>query len=184
MLQKLNGAGLPNVYLLNGFDKQGAGETETIAYHAIDLLYIALARAICLRTSPLQSAEVRFLRRRLGISQEQIGAMCGKSSQAVAKWEKGQAVPIADGNLIRLAWLSRFSKKDLAPAVQRMATDSGDADGGDYVMTFTDGRWAEDRQHAVRAAYALAVGAMNGIKQTAYNAPDLAQLSFDKGTLV
>lgn len=100
--------------------------------------------------------------------------MCGKSAQAVAKWEKGQAVPVADGNLIRLAWLGQFSKKDLPKAVWQMSMESGDIDGGDYVMSFDGTDWVEDRQHVRQAALQQAVEAMRGIKQTAYTAPETA----------
>ena len=158
MLHHIQGVGLPNVYLKNGFSVEGTGRAQTVAYSNLDALYVAIARSIAYRGAPLTAAEFRFLRRRLGMSQAEAGAIVGKSNQAIAKWEKESApVPIADGKLLRLAWLARFARRELARAVDRMVRD-GDYPTGDYVFAFDGSKWVDD---AVRSVFLpLAVSAI------------------------
>jgi DNA-binding transcriptional regulator YiaG len=107
-LQRLQGAGLPNVYLENGFEVTGEGEERAIAIQNVGGLYAAIAEAICSSPATPTAAEFRFLRKRLSLSQEALGILLGKSGQAVAKWEKGETpVPTSDGVMTKLLWLSK-----------------------------------------------------------------------------
>lgn len=149
MLHRIEGVGLPNVYLKSGFTVEGSGDEQTVAYFNLDGLYVAIAHAVALRAAPLTASEFRMLRKRLGMSQEQAGAMVGKSSQAVAKWEKEKGpVPIADGKIMRLAWLSKYARRDLPRAVDQMAR-AGDYLAGDYVFAFDGKKWADDAPQSV-----------------------------------
>lgn len=148
-LHRFAGTGLPNVFLKNGYTFDGEGEDQVVAYLDLDGLYEALAATIARRLAPLTGAEFKFLRRRMAMSQEQAGAMVGKTNQAVAKWEKGQtAVPIAECNMMRLAWLSMHARRDLARAVDRMVL-ARDGLPGDYVFMLDGTRWTDDAANSV-----------------------------------
>lgn len=144
MFHRIAGTGLPNVFLMNGYAIDGSGEEQVITYLDLDGLYEAIAAAIANRRAPLTGAEFKFLRRRTGLSQEQAGQMVDKTDQAVAKWEKAQAaVPVADGNMMRLAWLNKHSRRHVAQAVDRMV-QSGSGDPGNYVFMHDGVHWHED----------------------------------------
>lgn len=159
-MHKLLGVGLLNIYLHNGFQIEGEGEEQTIAYKNLDGLYDAIARAIAIRSITLTGPELRFMRKRLGMTQQEIGALGGKSGQVAAKWEKGSLpVPLAEGKLIRLAWLTKYSRVDLFAAVRQLLHDStltGWSERCDYVFSFDGQRWVEDRIYAHVTAQAQA----------------------------
>lgn len=146
-MRKLKGTGLPNVYLLGGVDEAADG---SVAYSDLDGLYRALAGAIAMRTGALTGPELRFLRKRLDMTQDEVAALGDKSAQAVAKWEKEQApVPLAESTLLRLVWLERHSRRHLAAAVREFLAAPLEAAPCDYVMRFVDGEgWREDIAHA------------------------------------
>jgi transcriptional regulator with XRE-family HTH domain len=153
MFRRLSGVGLPHVYLASGFtvDSEGDGATS---YRELDGLYIAIARAIAMRPGRLTGAELRFLRKRMNLSQAQVGEIVGKTDQVVAKWEKGQLpVPKADGVDIRLRWLveARMAS-DLARAARRLTTAEDD-DGSQYVFAF-EGQWKDISTREVPAVLA------------------------------
>lgn len=153
MFHRIAGTGLPNVFLKNGYTVEGSGDEQVITYLDLDGLYEAMATAIANRRAPLTGAEFKFMRRRAGMSQEQVGAMVDKTNQAVAKWEKGQAaVPVAEGNMVRLAWLSVHSRRDVARAVDRMLL-AGDGDPADYVFRHDGAHWAEEKTNPMLEAH-------------------------------
>jgi len=174
-LHRLVGTGLPDVYLKNGFTVEGEGDEQLIAYTDLDGLYVALADVIARRAAPLVGVEFKFLRRRLGLSQEQAGAMVEKTNQAIAKWEKGQAtVPLADGNMMRLAWLCKHGRRDLARVVDRMVR-ANDALRGSYVFAHDGKKWVDDTVRSVfvpmvNVAYQEAAQVIESAKSTSSKA--------------
>ena len=148
-LHRIAGTGLPNVFLKNGYVLDGEGEDQVVSYVDLDGLYHSIAAAIACRSASLTGPEFRFLRRRSGMSQEQVGTMVGKTDQAVAKWEKGQtAVPVVDGNMMRLAWLSVHARRDLPRAVDRMRV-AYDGIAGSYVFTYDGAHWRDDAARSI-----------------------------------
>jgi DNA-binding transcriptional regulator YiaG len=158
-MKKLKGAGgLDNVYLTNGYDVDKYGST---AYADIDGLFDAIAGAIAMRPGALTGPQLRALRRSLGMTQDEVGALGGKSSQAVAQWEKGQAaVSLAESSLLRLIWLERHSKRHLSAAVRMLCTEGAEALPVDFVMSFQAGRWVEDIAMAHQLARERTAAAM------------------------
>jgi DNA-binding transcriptional regulator YiaG len=142
---RLVGAGLPNVYLANGYTITGEGEDREICIRNIDGLYAAIAEALCMSTATLTPAELRFLRKRLEVSQEALGAQLGKTSQAVAKWEKSETtIPVADSVMIKMLWLQRCRPQmSLAKAPLDASTPTKDR----YVFEISAvNTWAEQLQ--------------------------------------
>lgn len=158
MLHKITGVGLPNVYLTGGFVVEGAGDDETVAYADLEGLYFAIARQIALRATRLSGAELRFLRRRLGMTQGEAANLVDKTDQVLAKWEKDELpVPYADGAILRLRWLAEKSRRDLVKAAGVLTRLIATEPATHYVFAYENGRWAEDR---TISAFAIAGGVM------------------------
>lgn len=148
-LHRINGTGLSNVFLKNGYLLEGEGSGQTVSYADLDGLYEAIAFSIARRSAPLTGPELKFLRRRLGMSQEQVGAMVDKTNQAVAKWEKGTAtIPTADSHMMRLAWLTKYARREIARSVDRMV-QAREGVPGDYVYVHDGMRWTDDAANSV-----------------------------------
>ena len=132
---------------MNGVVEDDDGQ----AYEDIDGLLKAIARAVCFRPAhPLTTAELRFLRKRLRMSQQDVGNLGGKSAQGVALWEKGtRPVPLAESNLLRIMWLGKHSKKDLARWMQCLSSGQGADVLRDYVFRFSADGWKEDIDAAI-----------------------------------
>jgi DNA-binding transcriptional regulator YiaG len=152
----MRGAGLPNVFLTNGYRVDEA--RESTSYEDVDGLLHAITRAVAKRSYSLTAAELKFLRKRLRMTQDQIGALGGKTGQIAAQWEKGQKpVPVAESALVRLTWLARHAKRELANAVLEVGADSTSAVPCDYVFIHRENvGWAEDIESARVMAQAAA----------------------------
>ena len=142
MIQRLKGAGLPNVYLDGGTTIRDSGEGQTTAYADLDGLYKVIARAIAMRASTLNFNELKFLRKRLGMSQADVAALGGKDVQVAAKWEKGTLpVPKAEANLLRITALTKFgSSKDISKVAHQLTDEASTVDLP-YVFTFDGAKW-------------------------------------------
>lgn len=107
-------SGLMNVWLLNGYTirktKYGAG----VSIHDADGLHRALARMLANKPK-LTGAEVRFLRKEMGMSQRGLGELLGVTDQAVALWERKGRLPKTADRLLRLIYVEH--DKGNAPIV-------------------------------------------------------------------
>ena len=153
-LHKLIGSGLPNVYLHGGVATEGCADDLTVTYADLDGLYVAITRALALCSGPMESFELRFLRKRLGMSQSQVAALGDKTEQAVAKWEKGTShVPKAEASLLRLKAASRFgTRHDVVSAMARLENDAPQVDCAFMVFTFDGSKWTHSDAMALEFA--------------------------------
>lgn len=144
MLHRARGFGGIEVYLLGGVHFEGDAAESTTAYDDLDGLCFALARAIALRDSDMTGAEARYLRKRLGMSQVDLGALGGKSEQVAAKWEKGRLpMPKAEANLLRLRWLQSYLPAEVSSAVKRLTGSYQCEPQRPYSFGFSSGVWSE-----------------------------------------
>lgn len=81
-------SGLDNVYLLNAdlYECEGCGERLPIL-HRIEELHEAIARAIAFKPAPLSGAEIRFLRKELGLSARKWAALLHIDHTTLSRWE-------------------------------------------------------------------------------------------------
>ena len=103
--------GLENVYLVNGYTIKDTPYGEALSIHDIDGLHRAIGMYLIREKKTLTGPEARFLRHELDLSQRTLGELMDKSSQAVARWEKGTSK--IDGpadRLLRLLYVQRHSK--------------------------------------------------------------------------
>jgi DNA-binding transcriptional regulator YiaG len=95
------GAGLPNIYLLNGVtfeDDPDYGELVTI--HNLNGLHRAIGLQIVERPTPMTAGEFRFLRKQMKLTQAGLAARMRVSDQTIANYEKGKTQPgVADPHL-------------------------------------------------------------------------------------
>lgn len=98
--------GLDNVYLVNGFSIKETRYGQAVTIDDMDGLHRTIGRRLALKKKDLAGRELRFLRHELGLSQDRLGRLLGRTSQAVARWEKGQArITDPAQSLIRLLYL-------------------------------------------------------------------------------
>jgi DNA-binding transcriptional regulator YiaG len=112
-LHHYRGALLQNVWLENGYQRHKTKWGEGTSYCDIEGLSKAIAIELCVSNHRLTGDGVRFLRRRLELSQDQLGAELGCTGQAIAKWEKGEVamIPAASARLLRLIALAAIAPR-------------------------------------------------------------------------
>ena len=83
-------SGLPDVWLLNGVQREDTPDGPAVRIEDADGLHRELARAIVAVRQPIKASELRYLRRFLALSQASLAALLGISAQTVARWEKAE----------------------------------------------------------------------------------------------
>ena len=105
--------GLDGIYLLNGFELHTHDGEEYVSIKDVEGLHIAIGKYIVLHRKALVPQEVKFLRRTMEMTQEELAASLGKNSQSVARWEKGQNdIPGTEEKLLRLLFYARCVMTD------------------------------------------------------------------------
>ena len=101
--------GLPDVYLLSGYRLEVDDEGDSVLMvEDIDGLLTAIGADLVFNKKVLTGCDVRFLRKQLYLSQEELGLWLGTSDQTVARWEKGEAkMNGAADALLRLLFMER-----------------------------------------------------------------------------
>lgn len=101
--------GLNNVWLKSGYKTHETKYGTSFSYSDIDGLYRAIAIHLCHCRAAMTPDTLRFLRKRLELSQTELGEDFGYTSQAVAKWEKGTSkIPLTVSRLLYLLCLKKF----------------------------------------------------------------------------
>jgi putative transcriptional regulator len=117
------GAGLPNVYLQNGYELVDSPYGKGVVIHDLEGLHAVLGEIIVSSQGPLVGYEFRFLRTELELSQATLASLLGCDEQSVARWEKGKSkqVNAPAERLLRLLYQeTRMGKKKLAPLLERL----------------------------------------------------------------
>jgi len=113
MLQ-LETMGLPNVFLEDGFEHRETSEGRVLIVHDIAGLFAAIGEAVA-RKRDLTGAEVRFLRKRLELSQAELAGCLQTSEQTVSLWERGRVkIPGSESMLLRVLYLERMWREPSA----------------------------------------------------------------------
>lgn len=105
-------AGLPNVYLA-GIKYYVCGVCNWVKAEipSVGELMNALARALVEKNSPLTGAEIKFLRKRLGIRATDFANMISVTPEQVSRWENDKNPPSGSTDrFIRIAY--SFMSKD------------------------------------------------------------------------
>ena len=105
------GCGLPNVWLESGYELHETKWGQSVSIADSDGLFRAITLELCLSNHELDGNGVRFLRKRMELTQGDLGTLLGCTGQAVAKWEKGEvaSIPAAPARLLRLLVLKHIA---------------------------------------------------------------------------
>jgi putative transcriptional regulator len=100
---RYKGCGLPNVYLVNGYEEKTTAYGAAVTISDVEGLHAAIADQLVLKPVPLTPDEFRFLRTALEMSQKKLGESVGTSDQTIANWEKGNtSIDKAAETLLRM----------------------------------------------------------------------------------
>lgn len=114
--------GLDNVWLKNGYQTKSTSYGDAVSIHNIDGLHKAIACSIVKKPGQLTGKEFKFLRIEMDLSQSAIGVLMEKSSQSVAKWEKGQIpLPRLADKAIRDMYLESVGDSPIAGLLSELA---------------------------------------------------------------
>jgi DNA-binding transcriptional regulator YiaG len=134
--------GLDNVQLRNGFVVKQTPYGEAVAIQDVEGLHLAIGIMLAEKPGKLSGQEFRFLRKELGLSQENLGAILGNTDQAIAKWEKTNKIPLAPERLLRGIYLeAKTGEAGLMQGIKRI----NELDHELYTLSLRDeGKWEED----------------------------------------
>lgn len=89
-----------------------------MALGEVALLHQDIAQAILKKERTLRGAEIRFLRKHCGWSQEELASRLGVTEVTVSRWERG-ATPIGSANQVALRYLFTAPATSPPPPVHR-----------------------------------------------------------------
>jgi DNA-binding transcriptional regulator YiaG len=104
--------GLDDVYLVSGYEVEKTSEGEGISIKKLDELHKAIGCSLVKERKVLSGKELRFLRKQMELTQAELGAIVGRTSQAVARWEKGEgAISGAADVVLRLLFIEHAGNR-------------------------------------------------------------------------
>lgn len=105
-------SGLQNVWLKNGYVIRETPYGKGVSIHDIAGLHKVIGIAIA-RKPKLTGAELRFLRKEMGMSQAALALLVGSTDQNVSLWERRGRIPKTSDRLIRLLYAEHSSGKNV-----------------------------------------------------------------------
>lgn len=98
---RYTGAGLKNIYLVNGYQIRNTRYGKAVSVEDVEGLHQAIGLYLVENKSKLTGAELRFLRKEMDMSQKQLGQLIGINSQTIALWEKTGKVQAYGDRFVR-----------------------------------------------------------------------------------
>jgi len=134
-------SGLDDVVLLNGFTIEETEYGRGVSIDNIEQLHQAIALHIITTKKVLSAKEFLFLRREMGMTQEQLATALGIDGQTVARYEKGATPP--SGPADRL--VRHFYVLQLLPEqeLRQLLDEVKDAVSGDEIAPSAPARFQE-----------------------------------------
>lgn len=107
------GSGLPNVYLHSGVTiKDDPEHGRLVKIDKLPQLFYAIAFKLVLKNASLTGAEFRFLRKRMEMTQAELGKELSVSDQTVANYEKEKTAMGPADPAIRMFYLAHVADDD------------------------------------------------------------------------
>jgi DNA-binding transcriptional regulator YiaG len=107
-LYHYTGCGLDNIYLSNGYETKETPFGKGVTIKNLDGLHKAIMVDLIENKPNWTGAELRFIRKELGMTQKTLGMFVSRDAQTIALWEKDRhTVPEEASNIIRGIYLSR-----------------------------------------------------------------------------
>lgn len=102
------GCGLDNIYLADGYEIKKTPFGEGVTIHNLEGLHDCIMSDLVCNKPNWTGAELRFIRKEMGLTQKSLGLFVSRDAQTVALWEKDrQAVPDESTNILRGIYISR-----------------------------------------------------------------------------
>jgi len=133
-------SGLRNIWLANGYTVRKTKYGDGVSIHDVDGLHRAIAHAVANKPH-LTGAEVRFLRKEMGMSQRGLGELLGVTDQAVALWEKKGRLPRTADRLLRLIYVEHEGGNVPIRATIQRINDIDQHGDEQIIAEETKGRW-------------------------------------------
>ena len=133
--------GLKNVWLANGFEIQDSPYGKTVAFHDLDGLVFAICDALARKSSRLTSAEFRYLRTALGLSQGSLAKLLGNTENTIANWERTGKLPAMGDKLIRVLYQAHRDGERAVKTVVASLNFSDQVTNQKLVLEARRGRW-------------------------------------------
>lgn len=107
-------SGLDDVYLVSGWKRIETPYGDGISIKDVDGLHRAIGLNLVCQRKALSGPEVRFLRKEMELTQDELGERVCKSGQQIARWEKGQAEISGSAELLlRVLYLQHLGQHPL-----------------------------------------------------------------------
>jgi DNA-binding transcriptional regulator YiaG len=87
-------SGLDNIWLDNGFTVHSTPYGEGVSIENNEGLHRAIGLWLLDQPSPINGAELRFIRLEMELTQRDLAAILGADEQAVRRWEKARGKPV------------------------------------------------------------------------------------------
>ena len=100
-------SGLQNVWLKNGYVIHNTPYGKGVSIHDVAGLHKIMGRVIA-RQPKLTGAQLRFLRKEMGMSQSALAALIGTSEQNVSLWERRGHIPKTGDRLIKALYVEHI----------------------------------------------------------------------------
>jgi putative transcriptional regulator len=97
--------GLRNVYLANGFTETVSKWGKAVAIDDVDGLHALIGSKLVQSSAKLKGAEVRFLRKALGLSQKALADLMACEEQTVSLWERENRITAPADRLLRALYM-------------------------------------------------------------------------------
>ena len=138
--------GLKSVWLANGFEIQDSPYGKTVAFQNVDGLTDAICDALTSKSSGLSSAEFRYLRLALGLSQSSLAKLMGNTENTIANWERTQKLPAMGDKLIRVLYQAHRNGERTVKNVVASLNFSDRLRNQKLVLEARRGRWRAARE--------------------------------------
>lgn len=115
--------GLPNVWLINGFENLPTPYGEGLVIHDMGGLHRCISLVLCDTPEPLTGPEFRFLRRELDLSQQVMGEIFGIQARQMRNIEKKEQIENPYNTFIRDMYLESVDPmSSLIPLIERLGS--------------------------------------------------------------
>lgn len=141
-MYRYDDCGLKNIWLKNGFTQHQTKHGEGVSFHDLPGLHRAIGQHLATHTKRLSSAEIRFLRVEMGMSQKRLSDALGVDEQSVSLWERSKRRPtVAAERLLRLFYLEYLNGKTAIATLIDQWNETDRQEEAPYVFTDSKQGW-------------------------------------------
>nr|WP_017244666.1 transcriptional regulator [Stutzerimonas stutzeri] len=139
-MYEYKGAGLPGIFLKNGYTLHETPYGPGVSFEDIDGLHRAIAADIVRQKTPMTGSQFRFLRKEQDLVQGELAGVLRVDVQTIANWEKkGDAEVPGPADVAMRAFYSAFMHIKFGP----MTFESPSFEGRRAVFERHDQSWTE-----------------------------------------